>query len=95
MKQSWAHPVISGGRLFLRGNNKILCYDITDPDRSPKPAISKSLRMWKDNTGNFQVEAIYKGQRGGNVVLERKDGSVIQVPLFRLSPSDQKLIRGN
>ena len=95
MKQSWAHPVISGGRLFLRGNNKILCYDITDPDRSPKPAISRSLRMWKDNTGNFQVEAIYKGQRGGNVVLERKDGSVIQVPLFRLSPSDQKLIRGN
>ena len=79
----------------MRGNNKILCYDITDPDRSPKPAISRSLRMWKDNTGNFQVEAIYKGQRGGNVVLERKDGSVIQVPLFRLSPSDQKLIRGN
>jgi outer membrane protein assembly factor BamB len=28
-KPSWAHPVISGGKLYLRENDSILCYDIT------------------------------------------------------------------
>ncbi len=27
-RPSWAHPVITGGRLYLRENNAILCYDI-------------------------------------------------------------------
>ena len=31
MKKSWAHPVISEGLLYLRGLNKILCYDVRDP----------------------------------------------------------------
>ena len=26
--QSWAHPVIAGGRLYLREQNKLMCYDI-------------------------------------------------------------------
>jgi outer membrane protein assembly factor BamB len=25
---SWAHPVIANGKLYLRGNDKMLCYDI-------------------------------------------------------------------
>lgn len=95
MSKSWAHPVVSDGKLYLRGNNKILCYDITDPARSAASAIPTTPRLWKDSTGNFQVEAVYKGLRGGNVVLQRSDGSVIQVPLFRLSAADQALIRGN
>lgn len=28
-RPSWAHPVISGGRLYLREGNKILCYKIS------------------------------------------------------------------
>ncbi len=27
-RPSWAHPVISGGRLYLRENNQILCYEL-------------------------------------------------------------------
>jgi outer membrane protein assembly factor BamB len=25
---SWAHPVIAGGRLYLRDKNRLLCYDL-------------------------------------------------------------------
>lgn len=28
---SWAHPVIAGGRLYLRDKERLLCYDIRDP----------------------------------------------------------------
>jgi len=27
-KQSWAHPVISGGRLYLREQDKLMCYEL-------------------------------------------------------------------
>lgn len=30
-KDSWAHPVIAGGRLYLREQNKLMCYDIKAP----------------------------------------------------------------
>src|SRR4051794_23298121 len=27
---SWAHPVVAGGRLYLRDKDRLLCYDVTD-----------------------------------------------------------------
>lgn len=27
-KDSWAHPVVAGGRLYLREQNKLMCYDL-------------------------------------------------------------------
>jgi hypothetical protein len=30
-KQSWPHPVISGGKLFLREQDTLYCYDIAAP----------------------------------------------------------------
>ncbi len=51
MKKSWAHPVISGGLLYLRGMNKILCYDVRDPDRAAAAAqVAPVKRLWKDST---------------------------------------------
>ncbi len=97
MKQSWAHPVVSDGKLYLRGNDKILCYDIADPSRkSVAPAASSipaTPRLWKDNTGNFQIQATYQGIRGGFVLLQKEDGTVLQVPINRLSTEDQTLLR--
>jgi outer membrane protein assembly factor BamB len=29
-RPSWAHPVIYDGKLYLRENNTVLCYDIRD-----------------------------------------------------------------
>jgi len=40
-KQSWPHPVISGGKLFLREQDTLYCYDIavpaTEDDAEPPP----------------------------------------------------------
>jgi outer membrane protein assembly factor BamB len=30
-RPTWAHPVVAGGKLFLRKDDKILCYDIRNP----------------------------------------------------------------
>jgi hypothetical protein len=27
--RSWAHPVIIGGKLYLREQDKLMCYDVT------------------------------------------------------------------
>ena len=95
MKKSWAHPVISGGLLYLRGKDKILCYDVRDPNRAAAAApVAPVKRLWKDSTGKFQVEATFKGMRSGNAVLQKSDGSIIQVPLNRLSAADQAYLRG-
>jgi outer membrane protein assembly factor BamB len=32
--RSWAHPVISNGRLYLRDQDEMICYDIRKPTRS-------------------------------------------------------------
>ena len=100
MPKSWAHPVVNGGKLYLRGKDKILCYDIADPSRqAASPAagaanIPATPRLWKDSTGNFQVQATYKGTQGIYVLLQKADGSVLRVPINRLSTQDQASLRG-
>jgi len=45
---SWAHPVVTGGRLYLRYADNLYCFDVRDPDKiakkpaaPPKPAPGK------------------------------------------------------
>ena len=92
MKKSWAHPVVCGGLLYLRGKDKILCYEVSDSKREAAPA--QSVRLWTDDTGNFQVKAVFKGVKEGRVILEQADGAILKVPFDRLSPSDQNYLRG-
>lgn len=42
-KQSWVHPVISGGRLFLREQNTLFCYDVAN-----RPKEEQSEKEKKD-----------------------------------------------
>jgi S1-C subfamily serine protease len=49
-------------------------------------------RLWTDRTGQFQVRAKYLGDEDGKVKLEKADGTVIHVPLDRLSEEDQKFL---
>ena len=91
MKKSWAHPVISDGLLYLRGLNKILCYDVRDPGRAVVPAPVN--RLWTDSTGRFKVEARLKGVDQGKAILEKSDGSVFEISLERLSASDRAYLR--
>ena len=90
-EEKWAHPVISEGLLYLRGLNKILCYDVRDPTRAVVPAPVN--RVWTDSTGRFKVEARLKGVNQGKAILEKSDGSVFEISLDRLSLSDQAYLR--
>jgi len=47
-------------------------------------------REWKDITGQFSVEAEFVEFDGDNVKLRRSDGSVIAVPINKLSERDQR-----
>jgi len=51
-------------------------------------------RTWTDSTGKFTVEAKYRGVVGGKVRLEKADGSIVFVPIERLSKRDQEWISG-
>lgn len=47
------------------------------------------LRTWSDSTGKYTLEAKFIGIEGGKVVLEKADGSRIQIELSKLKPEDR------
>jgi outer membrane protein assembly factor BamB len=91
MKKSWSHPVISSGLLYLRGLNKILCYDIRDHVQAAAP--TSVTRLWTDSSGQFKVEAALQGVQKGEAILKKSDGSVLKISLDRLSSGDQAFLR--
>ncbi len=52
-----------------------------------------TAEVWKDSTGQFQVEAEFLGIRGTDVYLKKPNGVTIKVPLLRLSVESQQLAR--
>lgn len=50
-------------------------------------------RTWKDTSGKFQIEAMLVEATATEVVLKKRDGSTIKVPLLRLSTSDREFLR--
>ena len=50
------------------------------------------FRTWTSKTGKFKVRAKLRGVENGKVKLEKEDGTVILVPLSRLSEADQRFI---
>lgn len=50
-------------------------------------------RTWSDTTGKFKVEARIARLQGDAVVLRRADGKEITVPVAKLSPDDQQIVR--
>jgi hypothetical protein len=56
-------------------------------------ASAPSVRTWTDSSGKFQLQAEYVGLEGEKVRLRKSDGTVIAVPLERLSTADQQFIR--
>jgi hypothetical protein len=53
-------------------------------------AIAGEWRVWKDNTGKFEVEASLVEVVNEEVVLKKRDGQTIKVPLSRLSDADRQ-----
>lgn len=65
----------------------------TADSAGPSPFNSSpGLRTWRDTSGTFSVEAVMLSQEGGNVVLQKKDGKTIRVPIVKLSPADKKYV---
>jgi hypothetical protein len=54
-----------------------------------------TIRVWKDNTGQFQVEAEYLNVDDEGVCLRKTDGQEIKMPLGRLSHEDQTWLEAN
>ena len=58
-----------------------------------------AMRLWTDSTGKFKIEATLKELKKGpplqpdQAVLQKSDGSLVQVPLNRLSAADQSYLR--
>lgn len=54
---------------------------------------SAQTRTWRDNTGEYTIDARLVDVVDGNVRLEKSDGSLIVVPLERLSDADRRYLQ--
>ncbi len=50
------------------------------------------FRTWNDGSGKFAIKAKLVSAEGGTVVLEREDGTEIEIERKKLSPADQKFL---
>lgn len=57
-----------------------------------EPQTTEEWREWSDATGQFKLTARLISVADGKVKLEKKDGSVANVPIDKLSEADQKVV---
>ena len=57
------------------------------------PVGPAASRTWKSISGRFSTEADLLGLKDGKVQLKKTDGTVIDVPLERLSDADQQYVK--
>lgn len=57
---------------------------------SVRQASPATMRRWADASGQFTIDARLVEVVGGNVRLEKPDGTAITVPIARLSDADRK-----
>lgn len=70
----------------------------TDPKGSTPRIIpiakQHPFRIWRDSSGQFQVMAKFRSYANGVVRIEREDGTIIDIPMERLSFGDQQYVNG-
>lgn len=71
------------------GEGKAAATASTEPAEEVERAV---LRIWTDRSGRHQIQAKYRGTEDGKVKLERADGTVLSVPLEKLSEADQRFL---
>lgn len=69
---------------YLAPKTKTAEKTIPKTKSEPKP----ELRIWREVTGKFSVEATLVEKTSTDVVLRKKDGKIVTVPLTKLSPED-------
>lgn len=63
-----------------------------DSSRRVKQEASER-RRWSDVTGGYSVEASLAGVKQGKVALRKPDGTIVIVPLNKLSSRDRKFVK--
>ncbi len=53
---------------------------------------AQGIRIWRDDTGKFEIEAQFEKIESGQVYLRKTDGTQVVVPLDRLSAADKQWI---
>ena len=78
--------------------------DAKTPEKAPKPADKddpfgaggsndvKTLRMWTDASGKYQIEARFVSFLDGSVRLQRADGHYVRIAYDRLCSVDQSFV---
>lgn len=66
-----------------------------EPKPEPEPPVvqNEKLRTWTDKSGEYSVEAEFISMAFGKVKLKKADGTIITMPLDRLSDDDRKWIQ--
>ncbi|MBN2216996.1 MAG: PDZ domain-containing protein [Pirellulales bacterium] len=64
-------------------------------EKSEKNVPRGRPRTWTDTTGKYKTEAEYLGVEDGKVRLRKTDGTVVEIPLEKLSPADRKFVEEN
>lgn len=67
------------------------------PDSAPREVRSKPhglIRTWRDRTGQFKVEAEFRGLKNGKIRLHKLNGVTIEVPLTKMSSEDVIWLEG-
>lgn len=76
--------------LLLLGGCLIACGQEPSAESDEQPF---EYRTWTDASGRYEIEAALVNFGGGQVGLKKRDGSVVAVPLDRLSRTDQNYVR--
>lgn len=67
------------------------------PDSAPRDGRFKPqglIRTWRDRTGQFKVDAEFRGLQNGKIRLHKLNGVTIEVPLTKMSPEDVIWLEG-
>jgi hypothetical protein len=61
--------------------------------KSEEKPQQPEFRTWTDTTGKFKTDAVFVEFKDGIVQLKKRNGSVVSVPIEKLSTADQKNLR--
>src|SRR5687768_15854445 len=94
--RSW-RPLYSTSILMTQDLSKAIClwgaWSLVLFSQGAAAADLTPVRVWKDSTGQHELKAALVKIENGEVFFRREDGSVVQVPITRLSPADQDAAR--
>jgi hypothetical protein len=94
---STARPATAGTTGVAPGPTPAASPSPTSPGAAPSvsgtPPATAGARNWTSSDGLFTITATFVKLAGGKVTLRKADGTTVDVPLGKLSTTDQALIR--